>query len=91
MNESNGNLELDNWIQIGIVHVVNQTQSMFKSYTKVVKFRKDMLDGFNGSMHVNFIEEVLLILMNVESCYSYWCMLQGNLGLVNWSRLGCFD
>ena len=75
MNESNGKLELDNWIHMGIVHVVNQTQSMFKSYTKVVKFRKKMLDGFNGSMLVKFIKEVLLILMNDESCYSYWCML----------------
>ena len=52
---------------MGIVHVVNQTQSMFKSYTKVVKFIKKMLDGFNGSMHVKFIKEVLFILMNDES------------------------
>ena len=30
-----------------------------------------MLDGFNGSMHVNFIEEVLLILMNArDQCMS---------------------
>ena len=58
MNESNGKLELDNWIHMGIVHVVNQTQSMFKSYTKVVKFRKKMLDGFNRSILVKFIKEV---------------------------------
>ena len=43
---------------MGIVHVVNQTQSMFKSYTKVVKFRKKMLDGFNRSILDKFIKEV---------------------------------
>ena len=45
---------------MGIVHVVNQTQSMFKSYTKVVKFRKKMLDGFNRSILVKFIKEVAI-------------------------------
>ena len=60
MNESNGKLELDNWIQIGIAHVINQTQSMFKVIQRLLnlEFRKDMLEGFNGSMHANFIEEV---------------------------------
>ena len=48
MNESNGKLELDNWIQIWIAHVINQTQVYVQSYTKVVKIRKDILDGFNG-------------------------------------------
>ena len=58
MNERKGKLELDNWIHMGIVHVVNQTQSMFKSYTKVVKFRKKMLDGLNRSILDKFIKEV---------------------------------
>ena len=48
MNGSNGKLKLDNWIQIWIAHVINPTQTIVQSYTKVVKFRKDMLDGFNG-------------------------------------------
>ena len=48
MNESNGKLELDNWIHMGIVHVVNQTQSMFE----VIQIKKGWFDGFNGSMHV---------------------------------------
>ena len=43
MNESNGKLELDNWIHMGIVHVVNQTQSMFKSYTKVLNLGRRCL------------------------------------------------
>ena len=29
MNESNGKLELDNWIQIWIAYVINQTQVLF--------------------------------------------------------------
>ena len=54
--------------------LLTQLNQCLKLY-KGVKFRKKMLDGFNGSMLVKFIKEVLFILLNDESCYSYWRML----------------
>ena len=43
MNKSNGKLELDNWIQIGIAYVINQNQSMLEVIQRLLNLERKFL------------------------------------------------
>ena len=54
VNESNGKLELDNWIQIWIAHVINQTQAMFKVIQRLLKLERIyLMDSMDKCMSIS--------------------------------------